>query len=224
MVVWADRGTPNPNASEGCYFSGDGPQPPDYDPCDSGPGSIVSVYMARSTDGGQTWGPEQMVGNPGGAHQWFPWVDHNPDGTLAIAFDEDTVAAGPGAIPANDEFRHVLSDNGARSVLLPNVAEGREDAEVIDISVTHWAGQYVPQSAWPVVCGPAGYSDPPIANAAGKDCNEFHGDYTGLAVGSDGSINVVWTGLNRFTTSDQLDFYTGAPHDGYAQDAMFARR
>ena len=52
----------------------------------------------------------------------------------------------------------------------------------------------------------------------------FHGDYTGLATGSDGSINVVWTGLNRLETSPQLDFYTGDFHDGYVQDAMFARR
>ena len=58
----------------------------------------------------------------------------------------------------------------------------------------------------------------------GKDCNIFHGDYTGLAVGSDGSVNVVWTGLNRSVTTPQIDFYTGQPHQGYAQDAMFARR
>jgi hypothetical protein len=63
-----------------------------------------------------------------------------------------------------------------------------------------------------------------VTDAEGKDCNEFHGDYTGLAVGSDGSINVVWTGLNRWAVSPQRDFYTGGPHDGYAQDAMFARR
>jgi len=90
--------------------------------------------------------------------------------------------------------------------------------------VTHWAGQYVPPDLWPRICGPAGYSDPPIVDAEGKDCNIFDGDYTGLAVGSDGSINVTWTGLNRFATSPQLDRYTGGPHNGYAQDAMFARR
>jgi hypothetical protein len=93
-----------------------------------------------------------------------------------------------------------------------------------DVSITHWAGQYVPQDLWPTICGPAGYTDPPVTDARGKDCNEFHGDYTGLAVGSDGSINITWTGLNRFGVSPQLDFYTGGPHDGYAQDAMFARR
>ena len=31
-------------------------------------------------------------------------------------------------------------------------------------------------------------------------------------------------GLNRLAVSPQVDAYTGAPHDGYAQDAMFARR
>jgi hypothetical protein len=71
---------------------------------------------------------------------------------------------------------------------------------------------------------PGPYSDPPATNAEGKDCNVFHGDYTGLAVGSDNRINVVWTGLNRFAVSPQIDAYTGGPHDGYAQDAMFARR
>jgi hypothetical protein len=92
------------------------------------------------------------------------------------------------------------------------------------VSATHWTGQYVPQEAWPIPCGPAGYSDPPVADAEGKDCNAFLGDYTGLAVGSDGHINVVWTGLNRLATSPQIDPYTGKPHDGYVQDAMFARR
>ena len=51
----------------------------------------------------------------------------------------------------------------------------------------------------------------------------FHGDYTGLAVGPDDTIHVVWTGLNALATSPQIDFYTGAPHDGYRQDAMYAR-
>jgi len=74
------------------------------------------------------------------------------------------------------------------------------------------------------LCGPAGHADPPVADAAGKECNVFHGDYTGLAVDSEGRIHVVWTGLNRLATSPQIDFYTGTPHDGYAQDAMYARR
>lgn len=82
----------------------------------------------------------------------------------------------------------------------------------------------MPRYAWPRICGPEGYDDPPLTHAEGKDCASFHGDYTGLAVGADGSINVVWTGLNRQATSDQIDPYTGLPHDGFAEDAMYARR
>ena len=74
-----------------------------------------------------------------------------------------------------------------------------------------------------MICGPAGYSDGSIADARGKGCNVFHGDY-GLAVGPDDAIYVVWTGLNRLATSPQLDFYIGGQHDGYAQDAMFRVR
>jgi hypothetical protein len=223
VVTYADRGRPNPNATEGCYFSGG--EAPDYDPCNSGPGSDTNVYISQSFDGGRTWGPRELVDAAGGRHQWFPWMDHLPDGRLAIAWDEDTERAVGQPIPANDRFRHVLWVEGSgKSNLLPNAAEDRAQAENIDVSVTHWTGQYVPQPDWPTVCGPEGYSDPPIENAAGKDCNVFHGDYTGLATGSDYSVNVVWTGLNRWATSPQLDFYTGKRHDGYAQDAMFARR
>ena len=218
-ITFNDRGTPNPNAratADGtpCFIDpatgGLSLRPPNYDPCNAGPGSDTDVYTVRSTDGGATWGPRTVLEDLPG-HGWFPWADHRADGSLAVAWDQDTTAA-----PA-DTFRHVLKVGAA-----PSTALG--PAENIDVSVTHWAGQYVPQSGWPAPCGPAGYSDPPVANAAGKDCNAFHGDYTGLAVGPDGSINVVWTGLNRRAVSPQLDFYTGRPHDGYAQDAMFARR
>jgi hypothetical protein len=63
-----------------------------------------------------------------------------------------------------------------------------------------------------------------VTNAAGKDCNVFHGDYTGLATDSQNRVHVVWTGLNRLRSSPQRDPYTGGPHDGYVQDAMYARR
>jgi hypothetical protein len=215
-IVWSDRGTPNPNATEGCVEDAPGTAP-DYDPCKAGPGSDLDIYMVQSTDGGATWSPRTTLEDqPGPA--WFPWADHIPDdagtpddGALAVAWDQDTTAA-----PA-DTFTHVLKVGAA-----PSDPLGPEEHP--DVSVTHWAGQYVPEPDWPVICGPAGYTDPPVTDAEGKDCNAFHGDYTGLATGSDGSINVVWTGLNRQAVSPQIDFYTGDRHDGYAQDAMFARR
>jgi hypothetical protein len=205
VIVWADRGTPNPNATDACINEIPGTAP-NYDPCGAGPGSDTDVFMVRSLDGGETWSPRTLVdGN--GAQQWFPWADHNADGSLAIAWDEDD-----GPAPA-DTFHHVLWNDGSK--------EGLGDAEHLDVSVTHWAGQYT--TDWPTICGPAGYTDGGEP-AEGKDCNVFHGDYTGLAVGPDGAIHVVWTGLNRLATSPQVDFYIGGQHDGYAQDAMYARR
>jgi len=223
-IVYADRGAANPNASEGCFFSLPG-DPPTYDPCAAGPGADTSVYRTDSFDGGLNWTNRVLVDSAGGRHQWFPWGDYRPDGTLAIAWDEDVDVSGTPypPPPANDEFVHVLwTSDGGKQALTPTT--GTVPYEQLDISVTHWSGQYVPTSRWPRVCGPAGYSDPPVADASGKDCNVFHGDYTGLATDSAGRVHVVWTGLNRFETSPQIDFYTGQPHDGYAQDAMYARR
>ncbi len=74
--------------------------------------SNTDVFFFRSTDGGSTWvGPtrvnndrsvppadrdEPTQGNFGN-DQWFPWIDVDEDGTLAVAFydrrlDEDSVA------------------------------------------------------------------------------------------------------------------------------------
>jgi hypothetical protein len=208
-IVFADRGTPNPNATPDCIFEAPG-SAPRYDPCHAGPGSDTDVYMVRSTDGGLTWSGRQAI-DASATSAWFPWADHTPDGRLVVAWDEDTAPA-----PA-DTFRHVLwVQGGAQQAVGP--------LEHPDVSVTHWAGQYVPKDQWPRICGPQGYSDPPIANAEGKDCNEFHGDYTGLAVDSRGRAHVVWTGLNDWAVSPQLDPYTAERHDGYQQDAMYARR
>jgi hypothetical protein len=204
---------------------------PDYNPCHAV--TDTNIYLAESWNGGASWTPRIGLDTSAG-DQWFPWADFRSDGSLAVAYDSNENIADPGG-DRDDTFNHVLltvaprtAPGGAavvtgREVLVPNGA-GRQPTEQIDISVTHWAGQYLPMSAWPRSCGPDGYTDPPVTNAEGKDCNVFHGDYTGLAVGSDNRINVVWTGLNRLATSPQIDPYTGARHDGYAQDAMFARR
>jgi hypothetical protein len=213
-IVFADRGTPNPNATEGCFLTETGGlnigTAPNYDPCDAGPGSDTDVFYTESFDGGETWTGRQTLEDTNGP-AWFPWADYQSNGTLVVAWDQDT-----GPAPA-DTFNHVLKVGAAP-------ASSLGPTEHPDVSLTHWAGQYVSQANWPAICGPAGYSDGPVEDAEGKDCNIFHGDYTGLAVGPDDSINVVWTGLNDFTTSPQVDFYTGDLHDGYRQDAMFARR
>jgi hypothetical protein len=204
---------------------------PDYNPCNAV--TDTNIYLAESWDGGATWTPRIALDSSPG-NQWFPWADFRSDGSLAVAYDSNENVADPGG-GRNDTFNHVLLTVAPRTaaggpavvtgreVLIPDGA-GRSAGEQVDVSVTHWAAQYAPAGAWPSACGPDGYADPPVTNAEGKDCNVFDGDYTGLAVGSDDQINVVWTGLNRFVVSPQIDFYTGLPHDGYAQDAMFARR
>jgi hypothetical protein len=180
------------------------------------------VYRSDSFNGGVTWSPRTLVDSAGGRHQWFPWADYKPNGELAIGWDEDVQPDGqpyvPKVSPPNDQFVHALWVNGAKQFV------SALGLERVDVSVTHWAGQYVPPSLWPRVCGPMPYSDPPVTDAEGKDCNVFHGDYTGLATDSLGRVHVVWTGLNRLEQSPQVDPYTGGPHDGYAQDAMYARR
>ena len=204
---------------------------PDYNPC--GAVTNTNIYLAESWNGGATWTPRITLDGAAG-DQWFPWADFRSDGSLAVAYDSNENVADPGG-GRDDTFNHVLlfvaprtAAGGpavvtGREVLVPDGA-GRQPTEQVDISVTHWSGQYVPTPDWPRICGPDGYTDPPVTNAEGKDCNVFHGDYTGLAVGSDNRVNVVWTGLNRWAVSPQIDAYTGQPHDGYAQDAMFARR
>jgi hypothetical protein len=217
-IVWSERGTPNPNATEDCFVDSPG-DPPEYDPCNAGPSSEISIYASLSLDSGEHWTPKTQL-DASNRHQWFPWADFRPDGgALAVAYDEDLQTSGTEypPPPANDTFGHMLWVNGSKTNLSPA-------PEQIDISATHWAGQYVPPPAWPRVCGPVGYTDTGVADATGKDCNVFHGDYTGLAYGPDGAVNVVWTGLNRLVTTPQIDPYTGALHDGYAQDAMYARR
>jgi hypothetical protein len=207
VVVWSDRGSANPAADDACVFAA--AEPPAYDPCHAGPNSDTNVYYAESNDGGISWGARTLLSNGGGAHQWFPWADFKSDGTLVAAWDQDDQPAG-GADPVNDTFHHVYWDG--------STAHELGVAEHIDESVTHWAGQYVPESAWPTVCGPVGSSTP------GKDCNVFHGDYTGLQVDSSDRVHITWTGLNRTVTSPQVDPYTGELHSGYAQDAMYALR
>ncbi|MDQ3871401.1 MAG: glycoside hydrolase, partial [Chloroflexota bacterium] len=97
-ITFSDRGTPNPNATatpDGtpCFIDpatgGLNLQPPNYDPCRAGPGSDTDVYTVRSTNGGATWGPRTVLEDLPG-HGWFPWADHRPDGTLAVAWDQDT--------------------------------------------------------------------------------------------------------------------------------------
>ena len=201
-VVFADRGTANPNATAGCFLTSTGGlnigTAPNYDPCGAGPGAVLQVTKVVSTDGGATWGGRPVV-SASAASQWFTWGGYLSNGTFVAAWDEDVTST-----PA-DAFRHMLW-NGSSKVDASGIDEQ------IDNSVTHWAGQYT--TAWPAACG---------GSPAGKNCNVFHGDYTGLAVDSADRIHVVWTGFRTATESPQIDFYTGAFRTGFRQDAVYRR-
>ncbi|MBA3800997.1 MAG: exo-alpha-sialidase, partial [Geodermatophilaceae bacterium] len=197
VVVYADNFAGTHDARPASCLAEIPGTAPDYNPC--GAVTATNIYMAESFDGGLSWAPRIALDARAG-DAWFPWADFAPDGTLHVGYDSNENVDDPGN-DRDDTFNHVLLSVDARTssgpvsvlrrqVLVPD-GSGRRPAEHIDESVTHWAGQYVPQSAWPAVCGPDGYSDPPVTDAEGKDCNVFHGDYTGLAVGSDGSVNVV---------------------------------
>ncbi len=203
-LVFGERDTANPNATPGCFLTATGGlfigTAPDYDPCGAGPDSVLRIYKVTSTDGGATWSARATI-SPTNGSQWFAFAGYLSNGTLVAAWDEDP-ALGP-----QDEFNHVLWNGASKITLSPS-------PEQVSNSITHWAGQYVPQSRWPAICG---------GIPAGKNCNVFHGDYTGLAVDSSNGVHVVWTGFQTFATSLQIDFYTGLLRTGYRQDAMYRR-
>ena len=96
VIVFADRGTPNPNATDTCLD--DPAEAPDYDPCDAGPGSDLDLYAVESFDGGESWS-DRIVLDGGPEHVWFPWADHAPDGELVVAYDRDDAASGAASRP-----------------------------------------------------------------------------------------------------------------------------
>ena len=156
------------------------------------PPTNTNVYLAESWNGGATWAPRIAVDTAAG-DQWFPWADFRSDGIAGGRLRLQREHRRPRRRPGRHLQPRAADDRAAHPVggRWPSWPRGagaqrrrRSAAEQVDISVTHWAGQYVPQAAWPTICGPDGYTDPPITDAEGKDCNVFHGDYTGLAVGS----------------------------------------
>ena len=221
VIVYADNfaGTRDTAAAPECFNEIPG-EAPNYNPC--GAVTRTNVYWAETTDGGASWVPRRALdASPG--DQWFPWADYAPDGTLHVAYDSNEGIGGDA--DRDDTFNHVhttmqADGSTSREALRPDGAD-RTRWENPDISVTHWSGQYTRD--WPAICGPDGYTEEGEP-AEGKDCNVFHGDYTGLAVDRLGRAHIVWTGLNRWTTSPQIGWYTGEPHAGYAQDALYALR
>ena len=168
VIVWADRGTAEPERDGRLH---------QRDPRRRHP-TTTRAARARARTPTSAWWSRPTVARPGPIGSSSTTAAAHSSGSRGQTTGRRVRSRSRGtrttaAAPA-DTFQHVLwVDGGATEVL--------GAAENLDVSVTHWAGQYT--TAWPAICGPAGYTDGGDRRREGKDCNVFHGDYTGLAVG-----------------------------------------
>ena len=91
-VVFADRGTANPNATPGVRRRG-ARQRSRLRPVRRRPGQRAERLQGAVDQ------PRRDLDGPAGrrrdaGHAWFAWADHAPDGSLRVAYDHDDVAAG----------------------------------------------------------------------------------------------------------------------------------
>ena len=101
----------------------------------------------------------------GGSDQWFPWADVNPQNGEVGVLYNDRPVANPSV--HNASLAQGLPGAFAKSVVSTAVSHPRE-------SVFFQAGSAAPGC---------------------ETCAVFHGDYIGIAYGSDGMANLVWTDM-----------------------------
>ena len=156
----------------------------------SNPVTNTDVFLTRSTDGGNSWSSPTQVNaadTGSGNDQWFPWVDVDPSsGTVGIVYNDRSYDA------SHNTYGATLSESAAGGGSFSN--------QQVTTAASH-ARESVFFQAGPTVPGC-------------ETCTRFHGDYIGLAYGSDGKANTVWT--------DMRDFY--APAGLYLQFVYFASR
>ena len=120
-----------------------------------------------------------------GNDQWFPWVDVNPtNGQVGVVY--------------NDR-RYTPSFRRYGATLATSPAGGRAFTERrVSTALSHPRNSLYFRAHDPSCPG----------------CTRFHGDYIGIAYGSNGKANLVWT--------DMRDYDAGSGH--YLQFIYFARR
>ena len=150
----------------------------------------TDVFLTTSTNGGTTWSAPSRVNaadSGAGNDQWFPWAAVNPvDGTVGVLYNDRSYD------PTHDTHGATLSES-------PAGGAGFTSRQV-STAASH------PRNS---VFFDAG-SDAPGC----ETCAVFNGDYIGLAYGSDGRANAVWT--------DMRDLYP--PLGRYLQFIDFAAR
>ena len=149
------------------------------------PQTNTDVFLMTSNDGVTWYGPRQVTRDL--SDQWFPWVAYDPavPGRLGIAYHGRN-----------------LADTAVYNTYL---AEGTALGSFTITKVTNKLSR-PRQSLW-FRAGPGVPSC--------RHCATFHGDYIGVAYGSDGSANVVWTDMRRLMTFDVLT--------GYTENTFFSR-
>jgi hypothetical protein len=130
----------------------------------------TDVFLTRSTNGGSSWSTPASVESASGAgnDQWFPWVDVSPaDGTVGVVFNDRRYDS------TRDTYGATLSESPAggwnfSSEQVTTAASNPRESLFFQAGIT----------------------------ATGcETCTRFHGDYIGLAYGSDGTANAVWTDM-----------------------------
>jgi hypothetical protein len=116
---------------------------------------------------GTTWTGPVAVSEVEG-DQWFPWADVNPEtGELGVVF--------------NDRSYDLANGIGHGFT----VARGTPSGGFTLTKVTTALSDPVHSAFFQ-------------AGVAGcEQCSRFHGDYVGIAYGSDGRANIVWTDMRR---------------------------
>ena len=153
------------------------------------PVTNTDVFLTVSTNGGSSWSTPVRVNaadSGAGNDQWFPWVDVDPsNGTVGVVFNDRSYDA------SHDTYGATLSESPAGG--------GNFSSRQVSTAASHARESVFFQAATAPGC---------------ETCTRFHGDYIGLAYGTDGAANLVWT--------DMRDLYP--PQGLYLQFIYFARR
>jgi hypothetical protein len=157
------------------------------------PTTNTDVFLMRSRDHGRSWtGPERVDRSP--SDQWFPWVAIDPKtGKVGVLYNDRRTTD------------RALHDVSLAEMDADNGQETRQQSGNSDNSFTKRR----------VNASPSNLVDSRFFKAGVAGCEKcalFHGDYIGLAYGTDGAAHAVWT--------DQSEHVAG----GYAQFIFYARK